>query len=406
MINLHEELRSTDAAIAPLSDLADVVSGVAKGRKLLGPILVVPYLRVANVQNGFLDLSEIKTIPALQSEIEKYKLLPDDVVLTEGGDHDKLGRGALWTDQIQPCIHQNHVFRVRITGSVLLPRFFVCYLRSRAARAYFLKCAKKTTNLASINMTQLKALPVPLPPIADQLRIASMFDYLDNLRAKRRETAQLVKNLRDAVIHKLLGDLYNNERNWRFATLSELTQKITDGVHQKPNYTPSGIPFISVKDVSTGSLRFDDCKFISESDHDQYSRRCAPQRNDILYTKVGTYGIPCLVDSDSPFSLYVSVCLIKPDEVLVNPLYLREILRSSFVRAQADQAVKGIGVPDLHLVEIKKFRIPVPPLSVQQEIALFATKLDQLQRLVATSVGIIEDLTQSVSSQFFSQMQE
>ncbi|MGH8017786.1 MAG: restriction endonuclease subunit S, partial [Opitutaceae bacterium] len=97
-----------------LAECAEVVSGIAKGRRLDGKKTVeVPYLRVANVQAGFLDLSEIKTIEALPSEIAELALKPGDVVLTEGGDHDKLGRGAMWDGQIKGCIHQNHVFRVR-----------------------------------------------------------------------------------------------------------------------------------------------------------------------------------------------------------------------------------------------------------------------------------------------------
>jgi type I restriction enzyme S subunit len=158
-----------DATVAKLCDAAEVVSGVAKGRKLKSAdIRHVPYLRVANVQAGYLDLSEIKTIPAMESEIESLMLQHGDVVMTEGGDHDKLGRGALWEHDVPNCIHQNHVFRVRTIRKTLLPTFFVHYLQTEMAKAYFRRCAKKTTNLASINMTQLRALPVPLPPLKRQ----------------------------------------------------------------------------------------------------------------------------------------------------------------------------------------------------------------------------------------------
>ena len=112
--------------------MAEVVSGVAKGRKLNGgPVREVPYLRVANVQAGFLDLSEIKTIPAKQSEVDALALERGDVVMTEGGDYDKLGRGALWDQDLPDCIHQNHVFRVRTNREQLLPTFFVHYLQTQ-----------------------------------------------------------------------------------------------------------------------------------------------------------------------------------------------------------------------------------------------------------------------------------
>lgn len=165
-----EMFRSLLANVAghsvPLRDCADVVSGVTKGRAFNGRATVdVPYLRVANVQSGFLDLTEVKTIPALPSEVTALRLMPGDVVLTEGGDFDKLGRGAVWTGQIENCIHQNHVFRVRFNQSMVLPEYFHEYLQSAPARNYFLRCAKKTTNLASINMTQLRELPVVVPSV-------------------------------------------------------------------------------------------------------------------------------------------------------------------------------------------------------------------------------------------------
>lgn len=185
----------------PLRDCAEVVSGVTKGRKFSGRATKdVPYLRVANVQAGFLDLSEVKTIPALPDEIEALRLLPGDVVLTEGGDFDKLGRGAIWTGQIEDCIHQNHVFRVRFNQSVL-PEYFHEYLQTAPPRAYFLRCAKKTTNLASINMTQLRALPVVVPHVEHQrefVRRANAVSRLDDTMEASLVCAEtLFASLRD-----------------------------------------------------------------------------------------------------------------------------------------------------------------------------------------------------------------
>jgi type I restriction enzyme S subunit len=152
----------------PLSNLADVVSGVALGRKINGTAMEVPYLRVANVQAGYMDLNEVKTTPATEEEIRQFRLIAGDILLTEGGDFDKLGRGCLWEGQVDPCIHQNHVFRVRPYRDALNSHFFAHYLQSARAKQYFLKCAKKTTNLASINLTQLKALPVPKVSMDEQ----------------------------------------------------------------------------------------------------------------------------------------------------------------------------------------------------------------------------------------------
>ena len=170
-------------------EIADIASGVTKGRRFNGqPTVIVPYIRVANVQDGFLNLAEIKTIEALPSDVESLRLQHGDVLMTEGGDFDKLGRGAMWEADIPDCIHQNHVFRVRCNRRNLLPIYFANYIRTEIARAYFLRCAKKTSNLASMNMTQLKATPVACPPINVQQQFVNAGPQMI-ARTRARHTA-------------------------------------------------------------------------------------------------------------------------------------------------------------------------------------------------------------------------
>ncbi|MCC7137787.1 MAG: restriction endonuclease subunit S [Planctomycetes bacterium] len=159
-------------AIAPLGAIAEVEGGIAKSpdrveRKGLRP---VAYLRVANVQRGYLDLNEVKLIYATEAEIAALGLQPGDVLLNEGGDRDKLGRGWIWRGEIGECIHQNHVFRARLCGNELAPQF-VSWYANTAGIGYFTREGRQTTNLASISLSTLRALPVALPPAAEQRRI-------------------------------------------------------------------------------------------------------------------------------------------------------------------------------------------------------------------------------------------
>jgi len=189
--------------VSVLSNVAEVVSGVAKGRRINGDdIREVPYLRVANVQAGYLDLSELKTIPATPAEIDALTLKVGDIVMTEGGDHDKLGRGALWRESISDCIHQNHVFRVRLDRDHVLPEFFVHFLQTQSAKGYFLRCAKKTTNLASINMTQLRGLPVPLPPLELQSQFVSELGLIDKIAQRQLLAARASDEAFTALVQR------------------------------------------------------------------------------------------------------------------------------------------------------------------------------------------------------------
>ncbi|ESY82207.1 restriction endonuclease subunit S [Mesorhizobium sp. LNHC221B00] len=159
----------------PLSDLAEIGSGITKGRKLNGQSTrPVPYLAVANVQDRRLELTNVKTIHATESEISRHRLRKDDLLLTEGGDPDKLGRGTLWADELSEAIHQNHIFRVRINSNAVLPLFLNWLVASPYGKRYFLGVAKQTTGIASINKTQLSEFPTIVPPIDLQRRFARM----------------------------------------------------------------------------------------------------------------------------------------------------------------------------------------------------------------------------------------
>jgi type I restriction enzyme S subunit len=173
----HTRFKMTEIGEVPeewevvfLSSVGHLQTGLAKGKSVASDV-DLPYLRVANVQDGRVDLSEVKTITVEEKSIERYRLRSGDVLFTEGGDADKLGRGCVWRGQIDPCLHQNHVFAVRPQTQRLLPEFLSYWAASPCGKAYFLDCAKQTTNLASINSTQLKALPVPLPRLPEQSAI-------------------------------------------------------------------------------------------------------------------------------------------------------------------------------------------------------------------------------------------
>jgi len=156
-------------ATQTLDNFADIISGITKGRKLNGDaVREVPYLAVSNVQDKFLDMTVVKTIEASEDEIKRYRLEKNDLLLTEGGDPDKLGRGTLWANELAESIHQNHIFRVRVTSNEVLPFYLTWLLSSPYGKAYFLRSAKQTTGIASINKRQLSDFPVILPPIGLQ----------------------------------------------------------------------------------------------------------------------------------------------------------------------------------------------------------------------------------------------
>ncbi|WP_172426722.1 restriction endonuclease subunit S [Flavobacterium sp. ACN6] len=162
-----------------LINIADVVGGITKGKKIISnETILLPYLRVANVQDGYLDLSSIKYIEALPADLSKYKLQRGDILFTEGGDRDKLGRGTVWNDEIYDCIHQNHIFRARTNPNYINPYYIGIYTKSETAKEYFFNNASQTVNLASINLTALSNISIPIPPIDEQNYICQKVNNL------------------------------------------------------------------------------------------------------------------------------------------------------------------------------------------------------------------------------------
>ena len=189
----------------PLREAAAIASGATKGRRI-DPVdaIEVPYLRVANVQDGFLALDEIKTITIRRGEKQRYALAPGDLVMTEGGDLDKLGRAAIWNAPLDYCAHQNHVFRVRPRDGVVLTEYLRDVAGSAYGKAYFLSVAKRTTGIASINKTQLGDFPVPIPPLDLQHRYSETVNATRAVARLGEASTRIGSTLMATLMFKLL----------------------------------------------------------------------------------------------------------------------------------------------------------------------------------------------------------
>jgi len=192
-------------AVSRLKFASSLQTGVTLGKKYeSAPLVARPYLRVANVQAGYLDLNDISSIEIPTADVPRYKLLPGDVVLTEGGDFDKLGRGHVWEGQIPGCLHQNHIFAVRPNTRVLNPYFLASMMGSGYGRAYFTATSIQSTNLASTNSVKLKEFPIPPPELEEQQEILAYVKAeqkeFDQLTAKITEAINRLKEYRAALI--------------------------------------------------------------------------------------------------------------------------------------------------------------------------------------------------------------
>jgi type I restriction enzyme S subunit len=394
-------MRTTTFRDVLLEEIAEIKSGVGFPISMQGcESGDFPFAKVGDISNRARSGEQfISDAPnwVKNEDLSTLKFTPfptGTIVFAKIGEAIRQNFRAVST---RPMLFDNNVMGVIPQEERVDTTYLYFYLRTLD----FYHLAGKTT-VPAIRKSTIEKLKIPLPPLEEQRRIAAILDKADGVRRKRKEAIRLTEELLKSTFLEMFGDPVTNPKGWEIKKLEEVTTKITDGVHSRPNYTEQGVPFISVKDITTGELKFDDCKFISEEDHKKYKKRCNPDMGDILYTKVGaTYGRPALVNVKSEFSLYVSVCLIKPQRDLIFPEFLKEALATPALKSQADRSIKGIGVPDLHLNMIKDFIVPVPPIYKQKEFLEIASKIQFSKESLTSCSQESENLFNSLLQRAF-----
>lgn len=193
-------------SIVSLGNFSEISSGLTLGKEYPEyGTEAMPYLRVANVQDGYLDLNEIKYIRVPYNQIGKLLLKKGDVLMNEGGDFDKLGRGTVWNDEIPNCLHQNHVFKVRLDKQKMLPEYLAFYSASSYGKIFFIVSSKQSTNLASINKTQLLGFPIIKPELIEQHRIINVLDNYSNLLKDHETNLSKLQSIKTGLMQDLLS---------------------------------------------------------------------------------------------------------------------------------------------------------------------------------------------------------
>jgi type I restriction enzyme S subunit len=391
--------------VMALKRVATIQTGLAKGKEVEPEHCVeVPFLRVANVQDGFLDLEQIHTILIPDQSLTRYLLRPGDVLMNEGGDFDKLGRGAIWNGEIEPCIHQNHVFAVRPHS--VSPSWLNAYTSSEQANSYFISRSKQSTNLASISSSNLMELLVPVVPDSETTQILDFLDRetakIDALIAEQQRLIELLQEKRQAVIShavtkglnpdapmkdsglEWLGEVPEHWAKVRLRTLFRQEKRQDQPVHQVLSvYRDFG--------VIPKDSRDDNFNKTPEN----LSLYQLVNQNDLVINKMkawqGSLGI-------SPF-----IGITSPDYIVFTsrhhefPGYLHFLLRSSAMVSLYRSISNGIRPAQWRIEPTNFLDLPVflPPFEEQQHIASRinneCSNLDALTSESETSIHLLQE---------------
>lgn len=240
------------------------------------------------------------------------------------------------------------------------------------------------TTIAIVNKSKMESCAFPLPPLSEQQRIVErieeLFAKLDEAKERLQEVADSFAVRKAAILHEAFtGELTKqwrlengvSDESWEEKTLQDVcSMKITDGTHKTPVYCDSekGVKFLSAKDITAEKICWDNIKYIVPELHEELYKRLAPQVDDVLLAKNGTTGVAAIVETDDIFDIYVTLAVLRPEKSIICPLYLLKVVNSPLCKEQFAQHLTGIGVPNLHLRDIKEVLIPLPTLPEQHEI--------------------------------------
>ena len=246
---------------------------------------------------------------------------------------------------------------------------------------------------------------ISVPSLEEQQRIVDIldkeFEKINTLKANAEKGLQHAKDLYD----KILIDKFSYKKGWIKSTLQEECYRITDGTHQTPQYYDSGYIFLSSGNVTNRKINWDNIKYIDETQHQEMQKRVSPQINDILLAKNGTTGVAAIVDKNVEFDIYVSLALLRTLG-RVTPKYMLYFVNSPLAKEQFNRRLKGIGVPNLHLTEIRQVEISFPFEQKEQNeiveiIELLDEKFRRFEAIAQQTIALCDDMKQALLRKAF-----
>ena len=272
-------------------------------------------------------------------------------------------------------------------------KFLAYYIRTKVT--YLISIANGVAQ-KGLYLNQVRSINFPLPPLAQQKRIAAILDKADEIKRKREQAIAKLDQLAQSIFMEMFGDLSNKKR-WPIHSMHQLCQKITDGTHHSPAIQSDGIPYITAKHLKADGLDFFSKPwFISKQDHEQIYKRCDPKKGDVLYIKDGaTTGIAAINYYEFEFSMLSSLALLRVNKNLLNAHYICYWLNSPIVKQNLLGFMAGAAIQRLTLAKIQKISVPTPPLALQEQ---FATRISKLEKLKASNIAALEKQNQLFAS--------
>lgn len=336
----------------------------------------VIFLSSKDVTERKINWNDVRHIPDSLHEKLYKRLSPrkNDILLAKNG-----------TTGVAAIVDRDDIFDVYVSLAVLrpldtiYPKYMLYAINSPVVKRQF-DAGLKGIGVPNLHLGVIRETVINVADREEQEKICETLDKVATIIEQRKIELDELDNLIKARFVEMFGTLQDNQYGYDIVAIGNVCSLIKDGTHQTPIYTENteeGYKFLSSKDVLTRKIDWSDIKYIPADLHKKLYAVIKPQRNDILMSKNGVnYGVAAINDTDEIFDIYVSLALLRPTEV-INPVYFRCVINNPDTKRQFDGSIKGIGVPNLHLGEIKKTRILLPPIELQNQFADFVRQTDK-----------------------------
>ena len=278
------------------------------------------------------------------------------------------------------------------------PEFLAWYFRT--PRFQKLMTSEVTGIGGSLTRAQPKSVaeyPVPVLDRNTQNEIVARLNKCKIIIDSKEQELEQLDTLVKSRFAEMFGDISDDEKK----TMADICTIITDGTHQPPKFVSEGIPFLFVSNIVTNEISYDTQKFISEETYAKLIKRTPIEIGDILLSTVGSYGHPAVVKKEKPFCFQRHIAYLKPNADMVDSEYLRGAILSADVQRQIDEGVKGIAQKTLNLSEIRKIKLPLPPIDRQKQFAAFVAQTDKSKSKIQKSLEETQLLFDSLMQKYF-----
>lgn len=363
----------------------------------------VKLINVGNINNGKIDLSSTKINISEEEAYGKYShfLIDEgDLLIACSGIvvenfHNKIA--FIKKEHLPLCLNTSTMRFKELPEKKGDLNFLKYFLQTNDFKS---QLRKLITGSAQLNFgpSHIRKIEIPLPNLATQQRIAAILDQADAIIQNNRAIVQKYDALTQSLFLDMFGDPVKNEKGWEIRKMEEISLKITDGTHQSPKFLKEGIPFLLVSNIVNNKINYKTNKFISEEDFETLNKRTPIEIGNILLTSVGSYGNPAIIESQMKFAFQRHIAFIKPNHSMINYHFLFHFLKSDLIKREIDKKVKGAAQKTYNLVELKKLRIILPTITLQNQfaerVAVIEAQKQQAQLELAKSEELFASLLQ------------